>query len=520
MFDWFRSLLRRSPEGTLPSLTPQVKPLPPLPPVPWANDLLHRKQDASLLLNYIQRLRNNWAKQNVQRSFVLNIDATWGEGKTYFLTQLSEQLKADDMLVAYVNAWEDDHAEDPLVPIIVALDQAIKIRFPASQEARDTWDTVKTAVPRVVVAFARGAIITAAKRMVGEDAQKEAVDAIGSITAEASTELANSYAQSILDRFADAKDAIETLKQSLLKFSYRAENTGLHLPIFILIDELDRCRPSYAVATLERLKHIFDVPNVVFVVATDTEQLQHTVSAIYGEHFAGARYLQRFFDRVYRFASPNLTAYFENRIANLAIDSEKLSCPYDNDATAFLIGLHKSMGLSLRESNRALEILSDLLAIWNYPFKVEMILMMPLIVLHIRSELESFRRLEEADQTIVEMVFKGVWNPTGTFELFKTKDTADMRLLLISLLQLARMPLATIVAEGHRQIGPAWAQSRFRQEIEDRALVGYDGPLDSVIRKYPELVRTASRFSFDQVLRVQSIERPDTLSTYEHQGAG
>lgn len=69
-------------------------------------------------------------------------------------------------------------------------------------------------------------------------------------------------------------------------FEWVTAVTGIkqkELPAFIFIDELDRCRPSYAVEMLETIKHIFDISGVVFVVATDTEQLQHAVKVVYGE---------------------------------------------------------------------------------------------------------------------------------------------------------------------------------------------------------------------------------------------
>ncbi|TOL41491.1 hypothetical protein CGH98_24085, partial [Vibrio parahaemolyticus] len=65
----------------------------------------------------------------------------------------------------------------------------------------------------------------------------------------------------------------------------------------VFIDELDRCRPSYAVEMLEVIKHFFELDNVVFVVATDTEQLQHAVKAVYGQLFDAQLYLGRFFRR-------------------------------------------------------------------------------------------------------------------------------------------------------------------------------------------------------------------------------
>lgn len=72
-------------------------------------------------------------------------------------------------------------------------------------------------------------------------------------------------------------------------------------PIFILVDELDRCRPSYAVELLERIKHLFSIEDFVFVLGSDTEQLSHAIRGLYGAGFDAERYLKRFVDRTYKF---------------------------------------------------------------------------------------------------------------------------------------------------------------------------------------------------------------------------
>ena len=74
------------------------------------------------------------------------------------------------------------------------------------------------------------------------------------------------------------------------------------LPLFILIDELDRCRPNYAIELLENIKHIFDIPGIVFIVATDSKQLSHSINAVYGSKFASEKYLKRFFFSLGRYA--------------------------------------------------------------------------------------------------------------------------------------------------------------------------------------------------------------------------
>ena len=105
----------------------------------------------------------------------------------------------------------------------------------------------------------------------------------------------------------DYKKGVKELKatiKELVKYSIEKPKNGLRAiardyPAFIFIDELDRCCPTYAVEMLEAIKHIFDVEGLVIVVSTHTEELQHTIKALYGNEFNADNYLRRFFDTKY-----------------------------------------------------------------------------------------------------------------------------------------------------------------------------------------------------------------------------
>lgn len=66
-------------------------------------------------------------------------------------------------------------------------------------------------------------------------------------------------------------------------------------PLVFIIDELDRCRPTFAIELLERVKHIFDIPDMVFVLGINRDELRSSIRSVYGEIDADT-YLRRFFD--------------------------------------------------------------------------------------------------------------------------------------------------------------------------------------------------------------------------------
>jgi hypothetical protein len=83
----------------------------------------------------------------------------------------------------------------------------------------------------------------------------------------------------------------------------------LKKPMFVFIDELDQCQPTYAIELLEIVKHLFDIPGLIFVIATDTEQLQHSVKSVYGEGFDASRYLHRIFNRSFSLKNKSFRIY-------------------------------------------------------------------------------------------------------------------------------------------------------------------------------------------------------------------
>ena len=66
--------------------------------------------------------------------------------------------------------------------------------------------------------------------------------------------------------------------------------------LVILVDELDRCKPTFAIKLLERVKHYFTNEKVIFVFSVNGNELQHTIKRFYGEQYGATRYLDRFFD--------------------------------------------------------------------------------------------------------------------------------------------------------------------------------------------------------------------------------
>ena len=133
--------------------------------------------------------------------------------------------------------------------------------------------------------------------------------------------------------------------------------------VYIIVDELDRCRPSYAIKFLEEIKHLFGVPGVVFILGLNSEQLGNAVSGIYGDRFNGEAYLKRFIDRKILLPFPPLKALVSKLYGDLN-GVDRLKYPKMNDRkkrqmdfTDYLTSLLEFHKISPRETFKFFDLL-------------------------------------------------------------------------------------------------------------------------------------------------------------------
>jgi len=77
----------------------------------------------------------------------------------------------------------------------------------------------------------------------------------------------------------------------------RAACGGEGIRTYIFVDELDRCRPDFAIAYLEVIKHLFDIKGVVFVLAVDVGQLESAAKSVFGAELNFQEYFRKFVHR-------------------------------------------------------------------------------------------------------------------------------------------------------------------------------------------------------------------------------
>ncbi|ERL56888.1 KAP family P-loop NTPase fold protein [Psychrobacter aquaticus] len=216
----------------------------------------------------------------------LIIDGKWGTGKTEFCFKLKNLIEADDTndyKVGYVNAFQADHANEPLLTLI----SEIVSFYPKKSYQRKRL--IKNAVPylRLVGGIGLKAGLGFAFGRYAADIPEAFSKGMETIE-EGSKELIDLSLESLIEDQAEAEKNLSTLKDALKDIA--ATN-----PVILLIDELDRCRPDFAVMMLETIKHVFDVENVQIILITNAEQLKATIKHSYGSETDSHSYLYKFF---------------------------------------------------------------------------------------------------------------------------------------------------------------------------------------------------------------------------------
>jgi hypothetical protein len=379
----------------------------------WVGDLFDRHREAGDLVGYLESVAGRPPIREDGHAHVLAVDTAYGHGKTFFLRRLDRHLRATDHVSAYIDAWVDDLEDQPMVALAATLDRAL-----------EPWTEKNSAVANGVANFkskagrvAKIVGIGLAKRGAGFLITQGAAEALGDELAKASEATRDSAGDALKDagagvvdnvadalepamtpsmdariaRFREGQAAIHAMRASLAQVVNALVEAGMKLPITIIVDELDRCRPTYAIKVLEEIKHLFDVQGVAFVLGLHGKQLEHSVTAAYGQGFDGAAYLRRFFSRRYSMKPVSLQPLVQHLINLLGINENLLNHPSvlkrgdgrpTNLQSAELISDYLcAYGLAARDAFGVMEGLHTAMALVGNR-SVQVSYLLPLIIAH------------------------------------------------------------------------------------------------------------------------------------------
>ncbi|OYW39430.1 MAG: hypothetical protein B7Z35_04265 [Hydrogenophilales bacterium 12-61-10] len=306
---------------------------------PFRYDSLERRPLVEFLTDLIKRLNG---------PFVMALDSPWGSGKTTLIRMLMEDLKVKNFQCTYFNAWKVDYVTDPLVAMVSSIDRIDLGVEGANRTFRERLNAVKNVTNLV----AKRAVIAGAKALtLGALDVDEEIESVAS-------ELAGDMVGDLVKAFNRESELLEKFRAELTSAVAQLPVAGKESNLVVFIDELDRCRPNFSIELLERIKHLFDIPNIIFVLSIDKQQLEASTAAVYGAAINATEYLRRFIDLEYGIPAANPKRYTENLMKRFDLDPvfaerKGSEVAYDrSDFVEFFTLIANAMGLSLRARER------------------------------------------------------------------------------------------------------------------------------------------------------------------------
>jgi len=211
---------------------------------------------------------------------VIALDSGWGEGKTTFVKMWRGFLKQNEIQTIYFDAYENDFLADPFLTLVQNID--VLLGKKELQNIREKFKKASVALAKItakigVKALTAGALDSTILKELNLD-----------------SELATSVDSYISERISAAeadKKTIGNFKEVLQEASRTLSGKG---KIVFIVDELDRCHPDFALGLLEKIKHIFSVEGVVFLLVINSTQLEEVIRSRYGREIDAQQYLQKF----------------------------------------------------------------------------------------------------------------------------------------------------------------------------------------------------------------------------------
>lgn len=287
----------------------------------------------------------------VEDPLVIAFDGQWGSGKTTFLKMWAGELRKNGHPVIFFDAFENDYVEDAFAALAREIVELAEDKAPPkSQVAKGIREkatrlgavllkgAAKVGLKVAVRAGTAGLASTEDLRNIAEDIEQEVEDA------------AEAYMGELLDRPRKQKQIAESFRMALAELpsllAPPAEDER-QKPLIFIIDELDRCKPHFALALLERIKHFMAVPNVHFVLGVHLTQLQGSVRYAYGHDIDAGAYLQKFI---------NLTI----------LNVPKATDPRDTDLHKYALYLAKNLEVPVRRENKLDAIVETVIRLIQY----------------------------------------------------------------------------------------------------------------------------------------------------------
>lgn len=318
----------------------------------WENDRLGYEKIGQAFTNLVQ---------SIDSEKVISIEAGFGRGKTFFRKAWAKQLKSAGEVVVEVDVQQSDHSGDPVITLLGAFVDALpkgekadgekaleSVKKVAAIGARAlTRALLKSGADEVIEAITEGAI----GQLEDFDALDGVIKCVGGEMSKVAGQLIASQMAAERVRKTELPEQLEALRAALVEGNQNER-------VVVIIDELDRCHPEYAISFLEATKLIFGQSGFVFCLMVNADYLECLARHRFGVAKEDEKYLDKFVD--IRLKLDPLPEAFKTAVYELACELP-LKIPYGENeafsvkrAAELASTLAVECGLSMRKTKRIL----------------------------------------------------------------------------------------------------------------------------------------------------------------------
>lgn len=276
---------------------------------------------------------------------VYALTGSWGTGKTSLIQMFMDKLDSEpkeennkEKMSIYIDAFRMDYELDPLMMMIKAFKDYLSTLETDTNISKFIDKSKDIFVINNILKFGFNILLD-------KTAGKENF-----------MEFINSAKNELFDKLSEKDILYNELRKTLNEIMSKRKQ-----PLYIIIDELDRCRPDFALETLERIKHIFQVQNVKFILVYNDKIMNSIICKNYGDDIDANKYMSKFVQKKYPLGVRiNLKEFVNNEL-----EKKRNNFSYDTPSYIYssMFAIRKIIGkynFSLRDMQQFMTILENL----------------------------------------------------------------------------------------------------------------------------------------------------------------
>lgn len=300
----------------------------------YINEKGEEKDDLIGLDNFLEEF--NSIVENSSYS-VYGLTGGWGTGKSIFINMWERSLTKNNYI--HIDAFAKDYESDAFLVLFGSIYKYLEQQNAASKQIlKQFFDDSKNFLMNTGKATSKFIFNTLTDKIIGSESLKTFI-----------SDLLDTYCDDILQKCIEEENIHDSLVKTLEKITVNLSN-----PLYIIIDELDRCRPSFALEMLEKVKHIFSVTKIKFILVYNPEIFDKIIEKEYGLKNGGSRYLNKFIEKTIPIKQPiSIEKWLKYEINNITQEIfPDSNITYLSNMDQGLLQLIKEYNISYRDFSR------------------------------------------------------------------------------------------------------------------------------------------------------------------------